>query len=152
MGTYGKSRVNGPTTLSTQTLDTPTDQARTAASTGTKPRTSIKRKPNLRTHSQVRLFSIRDYAGAASCDKNSAPISRFFHQAPSIRKLLRLGGASAALTSTSSTRAARGPCLSLASRAASCCALPLARTSTAPSTLLRTQPARPSIGLALHKP
>src|SRR5579859_7971348 len=75
-----------------------------------------------------------------------------FYQAPSMRKLLRLGGASAALTSTSSTRAARGPCLSLASRTASCCSLPLARTSTAQSTLLRTQPARPSIGLALHKP
>src|SRR5579859_2055302 len=76
MGTYGKSRVNGPTTLSTQTLDTRTDRARKAASTGTKLRTSTKNEAEPE-HPWFGFSFIREYAGTAFCDKNSAPIFRF---------------------------------------------------------------------------
>src|SRR5438105_9308905 len=67
------------------------------------------------------------------------------YHAPSILKVFKPGSGLAADSSTASTRAARGPERSLAARAANCSALPLARTSTAPSKLLRTHPLTPSI-------
>src|SRR6266436_1156601 len=60
-------------------------------------------------------------------------------------KLFNSLGASAGCSSTASTRAARGPCFSLARSDSNCSSLPEASTSTVPSSLLRTQPASPSI-------
>src|SRR6185312_4703206 len=66
------------------------------------------------------------------------------YHAPSMRKVSSPGTGSASITRTSSTREARGPCLTLACSALSCCSVPMPSTSTVPSILLRTQPARPS--------
>src|SRR5215831_16300777 len=66
------------------------------------------------------------------------------YHAPSMRNVVRPATASAGASSTSSTRAARGPLCNLLRRAACCSALPVASTSTVPSMLLRTQPASPS--------
>src|SRR5262249_5772221 len=67
------------------------------------------------------------------------------HHAPSIRKVIVPGLTVASSSSTSSTRAARGPCLSLVLKLASCSREPWAITSTLPSALFRTQPATPSM-------
>src|SRR5947209_13160178 len=60
-------------------------------------------------------------------------------------KLFNSLGASAGCSSTASTRAARGPCFSLAPKDCNFSSSPEASTSTLPSSLLRTQPASPSI-------
>src|SRR5262245_59228437 len=67
-----------------------------------------------------------------------------FHHAPSMRNVVRSGMASAGDSFTSSTRAARGPSCSLLRKAVCCSLLPMASTSTVPSMLFLTHPARPS--------
>src|SRR5205085_10253490 len=66
------------------------------------------------------------------------------YHAPSMRNAVRPGTGLASDSSTSSTRAARGPSRKRERKPASWSRLPMANTSTLPSGLLRTQPAMPS--------
>src|SRR5579859_1021989 len=66
------------------------------------------------------------------------------YHAPSMRNVVKPLTGSAGLSCTSSTRAARGPFISFFRSASSCGSMPMARTSTVPSRLLRTQPDNPS--------
>src|SRR5258708_28691422 len=70
-------------------------------------------------------------------------LHRLYH-APSIPNVVSPAIGSAGDSTTVSTRAARGPFCNFCCKAASCCSVPMASTSTVPSGLLRTQPASPS--------